>query len=186
MAQFNFTDGQGQFTDVPYGTRTLDRDASVITGYNKATLPATVNVDGSATPIALTVGATGTFTIRAFDMDTHENIAGVQFIRVYKDYASTKTTYGNPTAITGASGETKFYNVPYDINYQTNIYFALVDTSHYILRPDYYPNGFITYQLSVPNVFAPFPLKKIVDQDFTITDNNYSGLPIESGTISLS
>lgn len=82
MAQFNFTDGQGQFTDIPYGPRTLDRDASVITGYNKATLPATVNVDGSATPIALTVDATGTFTIRAFDMDAHEDIAGVQFIRV--------------------------------------------------------------------------------------------------------
>jgi hypothetical protein len=191
MALFNFSNGQGQFTDVQYGTHNVNQATTVLTGYNKATLPATVTVDGSATPIAMTVGATGTLYLHAVDVDSPTTpIAGVQFIRVYKDYVpATPTTYGTATTATSATGDTTFTNVPFAATGAPNIYFTLVTTPDYILDPTTYPNGFVTTTVLTENDSATFTtvsLKKIVDQNFTITDANYANLPIETGTISLS
>lgn len=189
MALFNFTNGEGQFTDVQYGSHTVDQATSVLTGYNKATLPATVTVDGSATPIAMTVGATGTLYLHAVDVDTAADIAGVQFIRVYNDYDTTSTTYGTATTATSAAGATTFTNVPYAATGAPNIYFTLVATPGYILDPTTYPNGFVTTTVLAEDDnthITTVSLKAIVDQNFTITDANYANLPIETGTISLS
>lgn len=184
IANFIFTNGAGQFTNIVPGTYTIDQTNSVASGYDKTSLPASVTVDSLGTDVSITIGATGDLYLRAL-LDGTTAIESIEFTRVYKDFGTTATVYG--TVTTAATGIARFQNVPFSATDAPYIYYSIAAASDYeLINPvsgETYARIALTDTTTEGSPIDVSVRRKSVTANFTVTDENYIGLPIETGTL---
>lgn len=175
--QYNITITNGTgVANVLDGTYTVESNT---TGYtNTSILPNQINVIDGTNTYELTIAAEGTLTLHVTEDGTTGGtaIVGAKFVRC----DSNGTTYGNEIE-TDSNGNAEFKNVPYDSASAPTIYYKQTasDDSHTFdstLKT-------ITLESATKTVEVANPLP--TERTFKLTDQNYSGLPIASGTIIL-
>lgn len=171
----NIVDGTGT-ARIPENTYNVTAD---VEGYNNASInPNSITITNSTTSQNFTIAATGTLTLHVTENGTESGtpVVGATFIRT----DSAGTEYGTPIT-TNAQGNAIFNNVPFSSTGNVLIYFKQTasDGSH-------------NYDTSVQNVsLTNSTLTNEItnspanDVTFTLTDANYSNLPVNSGTITL-
>ena len=152
---------------------------SSVTGYdNSSVLPASINVEAGTNSYAFTISATGTLTLHVTEEGTSGGtpIVGATFVRT----DSTGTEYG--TAITSDSnGDAVFNNVPYATTGAPTIYYKQTASDGEHEFDNTVQNITLTSQTQTNEIQnAPGATRTI-----SLTDANYSNLPIESGSITL-
>lgn len=173
--QITITNGVGQEA-VGVGNYSV---SATVTGYDNTSIsPSSVSIETSTSDYAFTISATGTLTIHVTDTGTSEGtpIVGATFYRT----DSSGTTYGN-IITTDSSGNAVFDNVPYDQSGFTIYYKQTAsDGSH-----DF---NSAVQNASLTNQTTQLELQNPAFQtyNFTLNDANYSNMPIDSGTITLS
>lgn len=150
------------------------------TGYDSTTLlPKSVEVNDTTTALNFTISATGTLTVHITEDGTSSgtSIVGAKIVRC----DSSGITYGDEIT-TDSSGNAVFEHVPYsESDTPPTIYYKQTasDGSHNFdsaLKS-------ITLESQTKTVeLENAPAKSIA---FTMTDANYTGLPIETATISM-
>lgn len=148
-----------------------------VTGYDNASiLPSSITVEEDTNNYALTIAATGTLTLHVSEDGTSDGtpVSGAVFIRT----DSLGNEYG--TEITSnAEGNAVFNNVPFDANNAPLIYFKQTasDGEHEFstaVQSTSLTNNTGTFEIEN----APGAVRTI-----TLTDANYSNLPIDSGSV---
>ena len=149
------------------------------TGYDASSInPASINVQEGVNAYAFTIAATGTLTIHVTDTGTSEGtpIVGATLIRT----DSEGTEYGTPI-VTDNTGNAVFTNVPFAATEAPTIYFKQTasdgqhDFSTTVISTTMTEDT-ATYELANP---------LSASRTFTMTDANYTNLPIESLSINL-
>lgn len=154
--------------------------SSNTTGYLDSSIdPKTLEVVEGTNEYQLKISAEGTLTLHVTETGESSGTAvvGAKFIRC----DSNGNTYGTEVT-TDASGNAVFNNVPFDASNAPIIYYkqTATDDSH-------------TFDASLKNITLESSTKTVevinplpATRTFTLTDANYSGLPIASGSIILS
>ena len=176
MANYNvqITNGSGS-QEMKSGTYTVTASAS---GYDATTLsPASYTATGQAGSGAFTLSADGTLTIIFNDTGASGGTAITSGSVVMTD-STGATQYGSPITIS-ATGEAVFNNVPYDSTTPYVLYFTQLssDDTHNVY------SGVITVNMSSATQTEYVLNSPIAEQSFTLTDANYSGLPIAAATL---
>ena len=152
---------------------------ATVTGYDNTSIdPSTLNIVEGTNSYALSIGATGTLTLHVTDNGTSTGnpIVGATFYRT----DSVGTEYG--TVITSDSnGDAVFNNVPFDATNAPTIYYKQTasDGDHEFVNT--VQSTTMTSSTSTIEVENPVGATRTI----TLTDTNYSNLPISSGTITL-
>lgn len=165
------------------GTSELINDTYSVTadvvGYDNTTInPNSVTIDQATNTYSFTISATGTLTLHVTDTgtDTGTPIVGATFIRT----DSTGVEYGTPIT-TDAQGDAVFNNVPFAATNAPVIYFKQTASDGDHEFDNTVQNTTLTTStatLQIQN--AAGALRTI-----SLTDANYTNLPIESGTLTL-
>lgn len=152
---------------------------SEVTGYdNTSILPTSVDITDSVDSYQFSISATGTLTLHVTEdgTDTGTPIEGATFIRT----DSTGTEYGD-SITTDASGNAVFNNVPFSATGAPTIYFKQTAS-----------DGNHDFSALVQNTTMTADTQTLqientpgASRTITLTDANYSNLPIETGTITL-
>ena len=165
------------------GTSELINDTysvtSSVTGYDDASIsPSSVTVVEGTNNYAFTIGATGTLTLHVTDDGTTAGtpIVGATFYRT----DGSGTEYGT-VITTDSNGDAVFNNVPYDASGAPTIYYKQTAS-----------DGNHEFDTTVQNTTMTTSTSTIQVQNsvgatrtITLTDANYSNLPIDSGSITL-
>ena len=152
---------------------------ATVTGYDNTSIdPSTLNVVAGTNSYTLTISATGTLTLHVTDdgTTTGNPIVGATFYRT----DSAGTEYG--TVITSDSnGDAVFNNVPFDSTNAPTIYYKQTasDGNHEFIST--VQSTTMTASTSTIEIENPVGATRTI----TLTDTNYSNLPISSGTITL-
>ena len=149
------------------------------TGYdNTSILPASVDIVAGTNSYAFTISATGTLTLHVTEdgLSTGTPIVGATFIRT----DSSGNEYG--TAITtDSNGDATFNNVPYaDTGAPTIYYKQTASDGNHDFSSTVASTTMTTSTSTVEIQNAPGASRTI-----NLTDANYTNLPIETGSITL-
>ena len=147
-------------------------------GYEATTLsPATYTAGTSAGSGAFTLSANGTLTL-VFNETGASGGTAVTSGSVVMTDSTGATEYGSAVTI-NATGEAVFDNVPYNGDTPYVLYFVQksTDDGHnpYV--------GVITVNMDTQQQTQYVVNAPIAEQTFTLTDANYSGLPITAATL---
>lgn len=159
------------------GTYTV---TSTVTGYDNTSInPSSVTVEAGTNTYAFTISATGTLTLHVTEDGTTTGtpIVGATFIRT----DSAGNEYG--TAITSdTNGDAVFNNVPFDATNAPLVYYKQTasDGDHEFVQT-VQSTSLTTQTATVEITNQPGATRTI-----NLTDANYSNLPIDSGSITLS
>ncbi|MBO7525931.1 MAG: hypothetical protein J6T42_03940 [Clostridia bacterium] len=143
-------------------------------GYDATTLtPATYSATDGGTG-AFTLSANGTLTLIFNDTGAEGGSPVTSGTVVMTDQSGTQT-YGSPINI-GADGSAVFDNVPFYADPAYTLYFSqtATDEDHEIY------SGVITVSMSQQTQTQYVENLPIYSQTITLTDANYSGLPVAS------
>ena len=156
------------------GTYTVSAE---VNGYDNSSInPSNVTVVEGTNSYTFTVGATGTLTLHVTDNGTTTGnpIVGATFYRT----DSTGTEYGS-VITTDSNGDAVFNNVPYATTGSPTIYYKQTasDGDHEFVTT--VQSTSMTTSTSTIEVENPVGATRTV----TLTDTNYSNLPIGTGTI---
>lgn len=175
MATININNGTGtgQLINDTYAV------TAAVTGYENTSInPASISVVEGTNTYAFTISATGTLTLHVTDDGTTTGtpIVGATFYRT----DSTGVEYGS-IITTDSNGDAVFNNVPFDVTNAPTIYYKQTasDGNHeFNTAVQSTTMTTSTSTLEIQN--APGATRTI-----NLTDANYSNLPIDSGTITL-
>lgn len=175
MATININNGTGtgQLINDTYAV------TAAVTGYENTSInPASISVVEGTNTYAFTISATGTLTLHVTDDGTTTGtpIVGATFYRT----DSTGVEYGS-IITTDSNGDAVFNNVPFDATNAPIIYYKQTasDGNHeFNTAVQSTTMTTSTSTLEIQN--APGATRTI-----NLTDANYSNLPIDSGTITL-
>lgn len=171
----NITNGTGT-SQLINDTYTVTAD---ITGYDNTTInPNSVSIVDGTNSYAFTVGATGTLTLHVTDDGTASGtpIVGATFYRT----DSTGTEYGT-VVTTDSNGDAVFNNVPFDATNAPVIYYKQTASDGDHEFDNTVNNTTLTTSTSTVQIENPVGATRTI----TLTDANYSNLPIDSGTLTL-
>ena len=165
--------GTGQLINDTYSV------TSNVNGYDNTSInPSSVTVEEGTNTYAFTIGATGTLTVHVTEDGTSTGtpVVGATFIRT----DSTGTEYGNPVT-TDTNGDAVFNNMPFAVENAPVIYYKQTAS-----------DGDHEFSTIVVNTTMTTDAETIQIQNapgatrtINLTDDNYSGLPIVSGTVIL-
>ncbi len=147
-----------------------------ISGYDNSTInPTSVEIVSGTSEYTFTVSANGTLTINVSD-GQGTNIVGATFIRIDADgneYRSVVTTDSDSNAVLN--------NVPYSTENAPTVYFKQLssDGNHN------FTTGVKSVLLSVQAGVSNIINSKAETKTIKLTDANYEGLVVSSGTITL-
>lgn len=150
-----------------------------ITGYDNSSInPSSLSVVEGTNSYAFTVAATGTLTLHVTDDGTASGnpIVGATFYRT----DSTGTEYGSSVA-SDSNGDVVFNNVPFAVADAPIIYYKQTASDGEHEFDATVNNTTMTTDTSTIQVQNPVGATRTI----TLTDVNYSNLPIGSGTITL-
>jgi len=148
-------------------------------GYDNTSIePSSVTITNGVNSYAFTIGATGTLTIHVTEDGTSTGtpVVGASFIRT----DSSGNEYGSAIT-TDSNGDAVFNNVPFAASNPPTIYFKEQnsDGAHEFVNT--VQNTTLTSQTATVEVEnAPGATRTI-----TLTDANYTNLPIESGSLTV-
>ena len=171
----NITDGQGTGSLIN-GSYTVTANS---TGYDNTTInPSSVNVVEGTNTYQFTIAATGTLTLHVTEDGTSTGtpIVGATFIRT----DSTGNTYGSAIT-TDSNGDAVFNNVPYDSIDAPTIYYKQTasDGDHE------FSNLVQSTTLTTSTETIEIQNTPGATRTITLTDANYSNLPIGTATLTL-
>ncbi|MBO4823460.1 MAG: hypothetical protein J5580_02735 [Clostridia bacterium] len=179
MANYNvlITNGVGSESMEP-GTYTVT--ATYAPGYDLTTLaPTSYTVTSDSQTGAFTLSANGTLTI-TFNETGATGGTPITAGTVVMTDATGETQYG-PVVNIDANGVAIFDNVPYGSTQSAyTLYFKQLtsDASHNV-----YPNVFAVGMGGQTQSEYILNTPKMVEQNFTLTDANYTGMPIENANL---
>ena len=165
------------------GTAELINDTYTVTsevaGYDNTSInPSSVSIVSGTNSYQFTISATGTLTLHVTDdgTSTGNPIVGATFYRT----DSTGTEYGT-VITTDSNGDAVFNNVPFDATSAPTIYYKQTasDGDHEFIST--VQNTTLTTSTGTVQVENPVGATRTI----LLTDSNYSNLPIDSGTITL-
>lgn len=171
----NINNGQGS-EELINGSYTVEAN---VTGYENSSInPSSINVVEGTNTYQFTIAATGTLTLHVTEDGTTTGtpIVGATFART----DSTGTEYGS-IITTDSNGDAVFSNVPFSATDAPTIYYKQTasDGDHEFVNT--VQSTTMTTSTSIVEIQnAPGATRTI-----TLTDANYSNLPIESGTLTL-
>lgn len=171
----NINNGQGS-EELINGQYTVEAN---VTGYENTSInPNSISVVEGTNTYQFTISATGTLTLHVTEDGTTTGtpIVGATFVRT----DSTGTEYGG-VITTDTNGDAVFNNVPYDATNAPTVYYKQTasDGDHEFINTVQQAT-LTTSTCTVEIQNAPGATRTI-----TLTDANYSNLPIESGTLTL-
>lgn len=171
----NIVNGTGS-TDLINATYTVTAE---VTGYDNASiLPTSVDIVKGTNSYNFTISASGTLTLHVTEDGTSGGtpIVGATFIRT----DSTGNEYGSAIT-TDSSGNAIFNNVPFAATGAPTIYYKQTasDGNHEFVN--IVQNTTMTTSTSTVEIENPLGQVRTIN----LTDANYSNLPIESGSITL-
>ena len=156
------------------GTYTV---SSEVNGYDNSSInPASVTVVDGTNNYAFTVGATGTLTLHVTDdgTTTGNPIIGATFYRT----DGNGTEYGS-IITTDSNGDAVFNNVPYAATESPTIYYKQTASDGEHEFDTTVQSTSMATSTSTIQVENPVGATRTI----TLTDANYSNLPISTGTI---
>nr|MBP3259191.1 hypothetical protein [Bacilli bacterium] len=169
------TNGTGT-SDLINGTYTVE--ASVV-GYDNTSIdPSTLTIQAGTNNYAFTIASTGTLTLHVTEDGTSTGtpIVGATFIRT----DSTGNEYGS-VITTDSNGDAVFDNVPYAATGAPIIYYKQTASDGDHEFDNTVQNTTMTTETSTIEIQnQPGATRTIA-----LTDANYTNLPIESGTLTL-
>jgi len=171
----NINNGQGS-EELINGQYTVEAN---VTGYENTSInPNSISVVEGTNAYQFTISATGTLTLHVTEDGTTTGtpIVGATFVRT----DSTGTEYGG-VITTDTNGDAVFNNVPFDATNAPTVYYKQTasDGDHEFINT--VQQATLTTSTSTVEIQnAPGATRTI-----TLTDANYSNLPIESGTLTL-
>ena len=176
MANYNvtITNGTGS-APMKSGTYTVTASAN---GYDATSLsPSTYTATASAGSGAFTLSADGSLTLIFNETGAQGGTPVTSGSVVMTDSAGT-TEYGSPVTI-DSSGQAAFPNVPHSSESPYVLYFKQLSTdeNHNIA------SSIITVNMSEATQTQYVENLPIATQTVTLTDANYSGLPIANATL---
>lgn len=150
-----------------------------VSGYDNVSIqPATQTISAGVNTYTFTIASTGTLTLHVTEDGTAAGtpVVGATFVRC----DSSGTAYGS--AITSdANGDAVFNNVPFAASDAPLIYYRqTASDGNHEFDTALQNTSMATSTLTVEIENAPPALRSI-----DLTDANYAGLPIETGTITL-
>jgi hypothetical protein len=152
---------------------------SSVTGYDNTTInPNNITVVEGTDTYAFTISATGTLTLHVTDTGTDEGtpIVGATFVRT----DSNGTEYGS-IITTDATGNAVFNNVPFDATNAPIIYYKqTASDGDHEFSTDVLNTTLTTQTSTIQIQNTPGAVRTI-----NLMDANYTNLPIETGTITL-
>jgi hypothetical protein len=152
---------------------------SSVTGYDNTTInPNNITVVEGTDTYAFTISATGTLTLHVTDTGTDEGtpIVGATFVRT----DSNGTEYGS-IITTDATGNAVFNNVPFDATKAPIIYYKqTASDGDHEFSTDVLNTTLTTQTSTIQIQNTPGAVRTI-----NLMDANYTNLPIETGTITL-
>ena len=158
------------------GSYTVTAD---VTGYDNTSInPSSVSIVSGTNSYAFTVGATGTLTLHVTDDGTISGnpIVGATFYRT----DSNGTEYGS-VITTDSNGDAVFNNVPFADANAPIIYYKQTASDGDHEFDSTVQNTTMTVSTSTIQVQNPIGATRTI----TLTDANYTNLPIDNGTITL-
>ena len=159
------------------GTYTV---TSTVTGYDNTSInPSSVTVEAGTNTYAFTISATGTLTLHVTEDGTTTGtpIVGATFVRT----DSTGTEYGTPIT-SDTNGDAVFNNVPFDATNAPLVYYKqTASDGDHEFDQTVQSTSLTTQTATVEITNQPGATRTI-----NLTDSNYSNLPIDSGSITLS
>ena len=165
------------------GTGELINDTYTVTanvvGYDNTSItPSTLDVVEGTNSYSLSISATGTLTLHVTDdgTSTGNPIVGATFYRT----DSIGTEYGNPIT-TDSNGDAVFNNVPFASTGAPTIYYKQTasDGDHE------FDNTVQSTTMTTSTSTLEIQNTPGAERTITLTDANYSNLPLETGTITL-
>lgn len=150
-----------------------------ITGYDNTSIdPASISVTEGVNNYTFTVSATGTLTLHVTDNGTEAGtpIVGATFIRT----DSAGTEYGS-IITTDSNGDAVFNNVPFDDTNAPTIYYKQTSSDNDHEFDNTVQNTIMTTSTSTIQIEN----SKGATRTISLTDANYTNLPIDSGSITL-
>lgn len=171
----NITDGVGTI-DLINDTYSVTAE---VNGYDNATiLPESITVASGTDTYDFTIAATGTLTLHVSEDGTAAGtpVVGATFIRT----DSAGTEYGDAIT-TDASGNAVFNNVPFAETSAPLIYYKQL-TSDGVHEFD---NTVQSTSLSTDAETVEIENARGAVRTINLTDANYQGLPVETGTLTL-
>lgn len=173
----NFTNGSASQA-MKAGTYSVE--ATSAPGYDLSTLsPTSFTATTSAGSQAFTLSATGTLTFVVNETGAQGGTAVTGGTIVMTD-STGSVEYGSAVNIS-SNGEAVFNNVPYgDGTSPYTLYFKQLtsDDGHNVY------SGIISVSMTSSTQTEYVENLPIAEQSLTLTDANYSGLPVESATLS--
>lgn len=169
------TNGTGT-SDIVNGSYNV---TATVNGYDNASiLPTSVDITEGTNTYAFTIGATGTLTLHVTDDGTSSGtpIIGATFVRT----DATGNEYGS-TITTNANGDAVFDNVPYDATNAPVIYYKQTASDGDHEFDNTVQNTTLTTDTATVEIQNALGAQRTIN----LTDANYSGLPVESGQLSL-
>lgn len=152
---------------------------SSVTGYDNTTInPNNITVVEGTDTYDFTISATGTLTLHVTDTGTDEGtpIVGATFVRT----DSNGTEYGS-IITTDATGNAVFNNVPFDATNAPIIYYKqTASDGDHEFSTDVLNTTLTTQTSTIQIQNTPGAVRTI-----NLMDANYTNLPIETGTITL-
>jgi len=171
----NITNGQGTESLIN-GSYTVTANA---VGYDNSTInPSSVSIVEGTNTYQFTISATGTLTLHVTEDGTTTGtpIVGATFVRT----DSTGNTYGSAIT-TDSNGDAVFNNVPYDATNAPTIYYKQTASDGDHEFSDLVQSTTLTTSTETIEIQnTPGATRTI-----TLTDANYTNLPISSGTLTL-
>lgn len=171
----NITNGVGT-SDVVNGSYTVTAD---VNGYDNASiLPANVDIVEGTNTYDFTIGATGTLTLHVTEEGTAQgtDVVGATFIRTDAD----GNEYGDAIT-TDANGDAVFANVPFAGENAPAVYYKQTASDGNHEFDPAVQNVTLTTDTQTVEIANPLGAVRTIN----LTDANYSGLPIATGTITL-
>ena len=151
-----------------------------VTGYdNTSILPNNITVDGTTTTYNFTISAEGTLTLHVTEDGTTTGtpVVGATFNRTDQE----GNIYGN-VITTDSNGDAVFNNVPFSETEAPIIYYKQIASDGNHNFDNTVKNITLTTQTETIEIENTAPTL----QTFNLTDANYEGLTINTGTINLS
>lgn len=167
------TNGTGT-SDLINGTYTVE--ASVV-GYDNTSIdPSSLTIQAGTNNYAFTIASTGTLTLHVTEDGTSTGtpIVGATFIRT----DSAGNEYGS-VITTDSNGDAVFNNVPYAASGAPTIYYKQTASDGNHEFDDTVQNTTMTTETSTVEIENQLGATRTI----TLTDSNYTNLPIESGTL---
>lgn len=165
------------------GTAELINDtyavSASVTGYDNTTInPDSVTVVDGTNSYAFTISATGTLTLHVTEDGTSSGtpVVGATFYRT----DSTGTEYGSAIT-TDSNGDAVFNNVPFAAENAPVIYYKQTASDGNHEFDSSVNNTTLTTSTNTLQVQNPVGATRTI----TLTDSNYSNLPIDSATLTL-